>query len=251
MSSYNWGELTTYDSWDEPPSNPKSCFFRVKPPCWEDYSIIDRFDPGFRYASPMWKCPKIGRYSSSSHPFIDEILPWNIWNQPTISFCLPPWPYGKPPCQQRPFFDPPGVPSGSTVEVASEWAGRRRMTCSSSRRSWDLGWWDNVVPQFDSVQLVNISPISRTRVDEWRLYLYLLWFINQLITGGYHLVHVESCRIMSNHVELCRIRTDSECSWTFWMTKNWSIWMLATEYLFFGKGTSWNRMWSFQFIFPF
>ena len=41
----------------------------------------------------------------------------------------------------------------------------------------------NVVPQSDSVQLVCKSHF--TRVDEWRLYLYLLWFCKPTnITGG-------------------------------------------------------------------
>ena len=74
----------------------------------------------------------------------------------------------------------PNARSLCQVVACTSWRETKRCHHSIS-----LTWY-KVVPQFDSVQLVNISPISLGLIR--RLYLCLLWFINQLITRGYYLV---------------------------------------------------------------
>ena len=50
-----------------------------------------------------------------------------------------------------------------------------------------------VVPQFGIAKLVQITPITIWFMVD--ILTYLLWFINQLITGGYHLVQFDISNI--------------------------------------------------------
>ena len=70
-----------------------------------------------------------------------------------------------------------------------------------------------VVPRVLTAKLVNITPI--TVISVWRLYLYIVFMgiIDQLITGGYHLVGTVivsfcvmsclHCTISYNHILVC------------------------------------------------